>query len=264
MLGQAATRPCWGRLRSTANQVLGAVGVVSNVAGGVDRIAQGDIVGGLLDLAAAGVSARRMAACFSGDTKLRARGTWGNGWRRIDEFTMDDEVLSRPEGDPNGPLQWKKVLQLFRGLGRVCNLHIGGKVIATTPEHPFAEYSKKWTPAGALEQDDLLLGMEQERTAVEEVFDTGEYVTVYNVEVEDFHTYVVGGEDWGFSVWCTTVIHVLLLKRQDRLLPVRILAELENLQRAVQLLIQCIPKPIPVAKRCKLRCTMQTVMSSLI
>ena len=60
-------------------------------------------------------------------------------------------------------------------------MHIGGKVIATTPEHPFAEYSKKWTPAGALEQDDLLLGMEQERTAVEEVFDTGEYVTVYNV-----------------------------------------------------------------------------------
>ena len=60
-----------------------------------------------------------------------------------------------------------------------------------------------------LEQDDLLLGMEQERTAVEEVFDTGEYVTAYNVEVEDFHTYFVGGSGWGFSVWRITVTFAL-------------------------------------------------------
>ena len=123
MLGQAATRRVGGGCASTANQVLGAVGVVSNVAGGVDRIAQGDIVGGLLDLAAAGVSARRMAACFSGDTKLRARGPWGNGWRRIDQITMDDEVLSRPEGDPNGTLEWKRIVQLFRRLGHLQLAH---------------------------------------------------------------------------------------------------------------------------------------------
>jgi hypothetical protein len=36
---------------------------------------------------------------------------------------------------------------------------------------------------------------------VEEVFDTGQYETVYNVRIADYHTYFVGGEDWGFSVW---------------------------------------------------------------
>jgi hypothetical protein len=37
--------------------------------------------------------------------------------------------------------------------------------------------------------------------AVEEVYDTGEWETVYNLRISDYHTYFVGGEDWGFSVW---------------------------------------------------------------
>ena len=37
--------------------------------------------------------------------------------------------------------------------------------------------------------------------AVEEVFDTGEYATVYNLRVSEYHTYFVGTPAWGFSVW---------------------------------------------------------------
>jgi hypothetical protein len=33
------------------------------------------------------------------------------------------------------------------------------------------------------------------------VRDTGKYETVYNLCVADFHTYLVGSEDWGLSVW---------------------------------------------------------------
>jgi hypothetical protein len=33
------------------------------------------------------------------------------------------------------------------------------------------------------------------------VEDTGAWATVYNLRVADYHTYFVGGEDWGFSVW---------------------------------------------------------------
>jgi hypothetical protein len=37
--------------------------------------------------------------------------------------------------------------------------------------------------------------------AVEEVYDTGGYETVYNLRVADFHTYFVGSDEWRFSVW---------------------------------------------------------------
>ena len=37
--------------------------------------------------------------------------------------------------------------------------------------------------------------------AVEEVADTGELATVYHLRIADFHTYFVGEESWGFSVW---------------------------------------------------------------
>jgi hypothetical protein len=36
---------------------------------------------------------------------------------------------------------------------------------------------------------------------VEEVYETGEYETVYNLQVADFHTYFVGGDGWAFDVW---------------------------------------------------------------
>jgi hypothetical protein len=52
-----------------------------------------------------------------------------------------------------------------------------------------------------LQVGDLLSSHDGQWVAVKEVYDTGEYETVYNLRVETFHTYFVGGEDWGFSVW---------------------------------------------------------------
>jgi hypothetical protein len=37
--------------------------------------------------------------------------------------------------------------------------------------------------------------------AVEDLLDTGEYETLYNLRVADHHTYFVGSREWGFSVW---------------------------------------------------------------
>jgi hypothetical protein len=36
--------------------------------------------------------------------------------------------------------------------------------------------------------------------AVAEVYDTGQYETVYNCRVAEWHTYFVGGAEWGFAV----------------------------------------------------------------
>ncbi|MDW8244736.1 MAG: polymorphic toxin-type HINT domain-containing protein [Thermogemmata sp.] len=60
---------------------------------------------------------------------------------------------------------------------------------------------KGWTDACFLQQGDRLYTRHGGTVAVEEVYDTGEYETVYNCRVADWHTYFVGSEEWGFSVW---------------------------------------------------------------
>ncbi len=110
-------------------------------------------------------------------------------------------MLSRAEDDPSGPVEWKKVEELFRRFGFMIHLHIGGQVIRTTVEHPFYVMNKGWVTAAELKTGDLLSSHDGQWIPVEEVYDTGDYEEVYNLRVADFQTYFVGGEDWGFSVW---------------------------------------------------------------
>jgi hypothetical protein len=48
---------------------------------------------------------------------------------------------------------------------------------------------------------DWLLSHDGQWTMVEEIVDSREATTVYNLRVSDHHTYFVGSGDWGFSVW---------------------------------------------------------------
>jgi hypothetical protein len=45
---------------------------------------------------------------------------------------------------------------------------------------------------------------------VEQVVDRREVVSVYNVEVEENHTYFVGCDEWGFSVWAHNADYAIL------------------------------------------------------
>jgi len=83
----------------------------------------------------------------------------------------------------------------------VFHLHVGGQVIETTPEHPFYVRDKGWTPAGELEIGDFLSSEDGQWMAIDDLLDTGELDTVYNLRVADYHTYFVGSTHWGFSVW---------------------------------------------------------------
>lgn len=85
------------------------------------------------------------------------------------------------------------------GDARTFEFHqiVGGK----TTEYPFYVFDKGWIPAGALQIGDLLQMHDGNYIPVEGVADSGRVETVYNLEVEDYHTYFVGSIDWGFCVW---------------------------------------------------------------
>jgi hypothetical protein len=56
-------------------------------------------------------------------------------------------------------------------------------------------------PARELRAGDVLVGHDGREMAVEGVEDTGRWATVYNLRVAEYHTYFVGCQEWGFSVW---------------------------------------------------------------
>ena len=91
--------------------------------------------------------------------------------------------------------------ELFRRYAFILHLLIDGRRIKTTSEHPFYVLNRGWVPAGELRRGDRLCSHDGQWIAIEEVLNAGDFQLVFNVRVADYHTYFVGGEDWGFSVW---------------------------------------------------------------
>jgi hypothetical protein len=195
--------PCsLGSVAGYSYQARDAMQFVSKGYNAYQDFSDGNYFNGTLDaLGALGNVGQFFRACFSGDTKLMARGGWGEGWRRIDEISEGDEVFSRDENDCEGPVEWKKVEEVFRRFGFVMQLQVGGKVIRTTSEHPFYVRDKGWVVAGEMRPGNLVSSHDGQWVAVEEVASGGEYEKLYNLRAADWHTYFVGGEEWGFSVW---------------------------------------------------------------
>jgi hypothetical protein len=123
------------------------------------------------------------------------------GSKPVEEFEPGDRILARDERDPSGPVEVKTVEAVFVRSAPILHLHIGGRVIQTTAEHPFWVYNRGWVKAGALQVGDLLATKDEQWIAVEDLLDTGEFEAVYNLRVADHHTYFVGGWDWEFCVW---------------------------------------------------------------
>ncbi len=136
-------------------------------------------------------------ACFAAGTKLLTP----LGWWPVEELEEGMLVRSRPEDDPHAETRWNAVEATFVRTGRVLHLHVAGEVIRTTEEHPFYVFRQGWTAAGALQAGDWLSTLSGGWAAVDEVYDTGCYETVYNIRVAEDHTYFVGSEEWGFGVW---------------------------------------------------------------
>lgn len=135
--------------------------------------------------------------CFRAGTPILEQ----YGEKAIEHLQPNDLVWAIDENDPNGKLALKRVLEVFRRTALVMNLHVRGQIIGTTAAHRFYVFSKGWIEADLLEPGDCFWSRDGAWVMLDDVCRTGELEAVYNVEVEDYHTYFVGARDWGFSVW---------------------------------------------------------------
>lgn len=122
------------------------------------------------------------------------------GSKSIETFKVGDRILSKNEHDVNSDVGVQVVEEVFVRYGQVLWLTVNSVRIGTTAEHPFWVVGKGWTPAGDLAVGDVFVGHDG-RPSTLEAREEGDWATVYNLRVIEWHTYFVGCDEWGFSVW---------------------------------------------------------------
>ncbi len=127
--------------------------------------------------------------CFTGDTLVSTE----DGLRPIEEIQAGDCVWS--ENTETGEKELKKVLAVsVTETDTLVHVTTGnGTEINTTENHPFYTEGKGWCAASELEEGDVLHTQDgkTETVASVETETLDEPVKVYNLEIEDSHTYYV-------------------------------------------------------------------------
>jgi hypothetical protein len=139
-----------------------------------------------------------LGACFTGDMLLLCEG----GKKRADAIREGDQLWSRDEHDPDGPLVLKRVLRRFERTAKIWHMRVAGRLLRTTVEHPFwVENRQSWLPVGELQIGDVVRTDAGELLPVEAIEDAGKWEKVYNWEIEDYHTYFVSASEDAPNVW---------------------------------------------------------------
>ena len=89
----------------------------------------------------------------------------------------------------------KTVLETYvRKVDKLVHITINGEEIVTTDNHPFYVQGRGFIEAGKLLVGDKLVSVNGEDLTIEDYYIelTEEPVSVYNFQVDDFHTYFVG------------------------------------------------------------------------
>ena len=128
-------------------------------------------------------------SCFVAGTLVMAVA----GMVAIEKIKSGDKVISTdPETMETSP---KTVLETYiREVTTLVHLTVNGEEIVTTVDHPFYVKNQGFIKAGELKFGDELLDVNGNVLLVEN-FDvelTEKPVTVYNFQVDEFHTYFVG------------------------------------------------------------------------
>ena len=90
--------------------------------------------------------------CFAAGTPVLTP----DGTKPIEQIKVGDLVLSAPEDDLDGPVQPRRVEEVFQRTSQIFEVRVAGQTIRTTHQHPFYVQDKGWTSAGSLTAGDLL------------------------------------------------------------------------------------------------------------
>jgi Pretoxin HINT domain len=145
------------------------------------------------------VDVARNTQCFVAGTEIQTL----DGTKNIEDIHVGDWVLS---DDPNtvGDIEYKQVLNTFvKQTSNLVDIYIDGEMITTTEEHPFWVPDVGWVAAKDLHAGSLLQTKYESWLDVDRVVKHSDTATVYNFEVEGFHTYFVS--DLGLLVHNTCV-----------------------------------------------------------
>lgn len=128
-------------------------------------------------------------ACFVAGTSVAV----ASGYVAIETLQPGDLVWAWDK--ETGDVALKPVKQLFiKESDELIHLTVNGEEITTTPTHPFYVAHKGWYAAVDLRAGDILVLVNGEYVTLEktqhEILEAP--ITVYNFEVEDYHTYYVG------------------------------------------------------------------------
>jgi len=112
----------------------------------------------------------------------------------IEEIKIGDMVWAYNEANQTKSLQ--EVTHLIRGEGtkELIDIELStGEVIVATSNHPFWEVdSREWLEADTLAINSILLNINDKNTTIKSLTHHKELKKVYNLTVNNFHTYFVG------------------------------------------------------------------------
>ena len=135
-----------------------------------------------------GAASQNMACFIAGTMVLTA-----TDFVAIEKLAAGDKIIStNPDTLETAE---KTVLETYvRKVNKLVHITINGEEIVTTDNHPFYVQGRGFINAGNLLVGDKLVSVNGEDLIIEDYYLelTEEPVSVYNFQVEDFHTYFVG------------------------------------------------------------------------
>jgi RHS repeat-associated protein len=190
--------PCtMGAFAQGSFRILTSLQVGSGVINAYQAYQAGDNLGAAMSaLTAVMASAQFFRTCFAAGTPILTP----EGSKPIEEIRPGHWVLSAPEDGPEAAPEPRLVEETYQTSALVLRLEVGGRIIRTTAEHPFWVRGRGWVQAQSLEPGHELRSHDGSWVAVGRT-SPGELVPVYNLRISVYHTYFVGHDEWGFSVW---------------------------------------------------------------
>ena len=178
-------------------------GALSKISGLSELRAAGSRVLGQLgaDLVLAARACVSVLSCFIKDTPLLTP----SGYKPIQDFQLGDQILSADENDPECRVGVRYVEDVFQRIALIIRVHLGGKQIGLTGDHPIFVPGRGWVQAAELKAGDRVLSHDGQTIAVDRIEMDDQPQAVYNLSVTEFHTFFVGTAAWGFSVWVHNV-----------------------------------------------------------